>query len=158
MAGLTSTDSPLMRNARASGLAQANRRGLVNSSIAGQASETAALAAATPIASQEAAQAATANTAWGTNKASLASNERNTAAQIASDEKTKFATLAAQDRQAQADAIARLNDTYTGGIGNTLQNDKIPAATRSAAQRDIANLYTTSIARMRALYNYSPAW
>jgi hypothetical protein len=62
VAALTAEDSPLMKQARTSGLQLANARGVLNSSIAAGASEDAALRAATPIASQEAAQAQQTNT------------------------------------------------------------------------------------------------
>lgn len=60
---LMSADSPLMRQAQTSGLQSANRRGLLNSSMAVQAAQGAAYNAAVPIASQEAAQAAKENLA-----------------------------------------------------------------------------------------------
>lgn len=60
---LTSQDSPLMRQAQTSGLQKANQRGLLNSSMAVQAAEDAAYAAAVPVASQEAAQASSENLA-----------------------------------------------------------------------------------------------
>ena len=53
---ITAGDSPLMQAARTEGLKVANRRGLLNSSIAAGATQTAMLQAALPIAQQEAAQ------------------------------------------------------------------------------------------------------
>lgn len=61
VADLTSKDSPIMQQARTSGLQQANRRGLLNSSIAIGAAENEAYRAALPIASQEAGQMAQRN-------------------------------------------------------------------------------------------------
>lgn len=55
--GLLDSNSPYMRLARTAGQRNAARRGLLNSSIAGGASEAAAIAAAAPIASQDAQQA-----------------------------------------------------------------------------------------------------
>ncbi len=57
--GLLATDNPLMQQARTTGLQQANRRGLLNSSMAVGAAQAEMLRTAVPIASQEAAQAAT---------------------------------------------------------------------------------------------------
>lgn len=56
LTGLLAKDSPYLTLARQSGLRTASRRGLLNSSIAAGASEAAAIAAAAPIASQDAAQ------------------------------------------------------------------------------------------------------
>lgn len=54
---LTSQDSPLMQQAKTEGLKVANRRGLLNSSMAVGASQDAMVSKALPIASQDASQA-----------------------------------------------------------------------------------------------------
>lgn len=54
---LTSQDSPLMQQAKTQGLKVANRRGLLNSSMAAGATQEAMLDKALPIASQDASQA-----------------------------------------------------------------------------------------------------
>lgn len=59
--GLLDSNSPYMQAARMAGVRQANSRGLTNSSIAAGNSEAAAIAAAAPIASQEAQQIAARN-------------------------------------------------------------------------------------------------
>jgi hypothetical protein len=61
VASLTGEDSPLMKQARTSGLQAANARGLLSSSIGIGASEDAAYRVALPIAQQEAAQAQQSN-------------------------------------------------------------------------------------------------
>lgn len=58
---ITSQDSDYMTLARTSGLQNANKRGLLNSSIAAGASQAAAIAAAAPLASQNAQQMAARN-------------------------------------------------------------------------------------------------
>jgi hypothetical protein len=60
--------------------------------------------------------------------------------------------IASQDRATQSQAITSLGSTYTSGIGNTLQNDKIPSATRSQAQGDMAQLYRDQLAKVAQLY------
>lgn len=54
--GLLSSDSPYIQTARAAGTRTAHRRGLLNSSIAAGAAESAAIAAGAPLASQDAQQ------------------------------------------------------------------------------------------------------
>lgn len=54
--GLLSSDSAYMQTARAAGTRTASRRGLLNSSIAAGAAESAAIAAGAPLASQDAQQ------------------------------------------------------------------------------------------------------
>jgi hypothetical protein len=56
LSGLLASDSPYIQIARQGGLRTAHRRGLLNSSIAAGSGEAAAIAAALPIASQDAAQ------------------------------------------------------------------------------------------------------
>lgn len=63
LTGLLATDSKYLTQARGAGERTANRRGLMNSSIAAGSSEAAAIAAAAPIASQDAAQIAQKNNA-----------------------------------------------------------------------------------------------
>jgi hypothetical protein len=61
--GMLASNSPYMQAARMAGIRQANSRGLTNSSIAAGNSEAAAIAAAAPLASQEAQQIAARNQA-----------------------------------------------------------------------------------------------
>lgn len=63
LTGLLATDSKYLTQARQAGTRTANRRGLMNSSIAAGSSEAAAIAAAAPIASQDASQTAQKNMA-----------------------------------------------------------------------------------------------
>mgnify|MGYP003636497965 CR=1 FL=1 len=176
VAELTSQDSPLMRQARTSGMAMGNRRGLINSSMAVGAAEGAALGVATPIASQESQQKYGKNVQFMQNQqqdkttsATLASEEKRTAdslaadryrtdTSIASDERKTAASIAAQDRQTVAQQSGDLARTYTDGIGQTLVNDKIPATTRSAAQRDISGLYQASLQRLQTVYGVNLGW
>lgn len=176
VSALTSQDSALMRQARTSGMATANRRGLLNSSIAAGAGESAALGTATPIASQDAQQVYGKNVQklqgdqqmaqtqlqidadkYKTDQ-STASNKYQIDAQVAADRERTTATLAAQDRQALAQATTNLSDSYRSGISDSMQNEKVPAATRTAAQQNLANLYQGSLARLQSIYNVNLSW
>ncbi|WP_017182291.1 hypothetical protein [Sphingobium xenophagum] len=143
VAALTAQDSALMQGARTSGLKVANRRGLMNSSMAAGASETAAIGAATPIASQDASQI------YGKNIQKMQGDQQD---------KTTAATIAQADRANLAQTTASLADSYSNSVANTLTNDKIPAATRTAAQQNAANVYQQSIARLQSLYGVSLGW
>ena len=143
VAALQTQDSPLMRNAAASGVRAANRRGLGNSSIAIGASQAATLGAVTPIGSQDAKQ----------------TFDKNYQATDHSQQTRVVGTqVAAQDRANYAQSLTSAGNTYTTGIGNTLQNDKIPVATRSAAQADIAGLYRSQQQQLGALYGVTLNW
>ena len=126
VAALTSQDSPMMRQAAAQGLTAANRRGVSNSSIGIGAAQAAVIDRATPIASQDAQQSFGHNLQYD-------QNQQN-------------------DKQLAINSQLQANETYTQGIGQTLVNDKIPAATRSAAQSDIAGRYVAVSQSIRKLF------
>lgn len=174
--GLMSQDSALMRQARTSGLTTANRRGLINSSIAVGASQDAALKYAVPIASQTASQISTSNNTAASltaqqklNQANIDADAEKQKLSIASQEKIAdldrkaeadktASTLAAQERATLADLITKSQDSYTSGITNTLQNADISSTTRNSAQADIANLYTKSMNVLQGLYGTTLNW
>lgn len=114
---ITSQDSPLMRQAATSGTQLAARRGLVNSSLAAQASQQAVIGAATPIATADASlyqqqglanqnyrnSAATTNAQLGTNAGltglSLAAQAEQQAAQLAQQESQFGRSQSQQEHQ-----------------------------------------------------------
>lgn len=109
---ITAQDSPYMQNAARRGLEVANRRGLLNSSIASGSSQRAALEAATPLAMQE---AAAFQTAQQENLASMNANLQQTRSiandmlgqqrQLSDNESGRSA--AAANQRAQIDAQLR---------------------------------------------------
>jgi hypothetical protein len=132
-----------MRGATAAAAKGVNRRGLTNSSIGIGAGIAAGLGAVVPIASQDAQQ----------------NHAKNLAA--AEDSRTRdIAKLNAgvADRGNYAQSMASAASSYQAGIGNTLQNDKIPAATRNAAQADIAAIYKAQQASFASLYKTALNW
>ncbi|MCB1511066.1 MAG: hypothetical protein KDJ36_09185 [Hyphomicrobiaceae bacterium] len=111
---ITKADSPLMQAAKTEGLKIANRRGLLNSSIAAGATQRSMLDAALPIASQDATTAANKNAAarafeYGTAMQDLqiASTERLAAAQRDLDLLMQKNAIAAADRQQVRDIASR---------------------------------------------------
>lgn len=140
VASITSQDSALMRQASAMGERGANRRGMVNSSMGVGAGVDAALRTAVPIASQEAQQT------YGKNMQKM-QNDQSDKGFVIEREK-----IASSERASIADNMTRLNANYTSGIANTLQNDKIPSATRNAVQQDFAQLYQADLAKIKMLY------
>lgn len=112
---ITSADSGYMQLARTSGLQTANRRGLLNTSIAAGASQAAAIAAAAPLASQNASQSAQRNlTRLGAHftgeqqQADIASREKMLDEQLASEEARLGRQLTSQELQQQRDIANRL--------------------------------------------------
>lgn len=129
---LASTDSAMNRAAQGIGLRTANRRGLVNSSIAAGAATGAVLDRVTPIASQEAQQQYGA----GINSANLAAAERERLA-------ASVTTAAGNLQQAQS---------------ATLNNENIPAATRAALQSSNTAVFNAQIAALQKLYGTNLSW
>ncbi len=132
VSAITAKDSPLMRQARTTGLQTANRRGLINSSIAGGAAESAAISAATPIASQEMQQ----EYGWDVNAANNAKDERT----------------------AILNTYAQLSGDMMNAQSQTLSNDKIPSATRTAVQNSISGTFRAGMDFMSNLYGAKIGW
>lgn len=143
VAALQSQDSALMRGAIASGTKAANRRGLTNSTLGVGAGVAAGLGAVTPIASQDAQTA---------HQRNVVAMEDKRARDISKD------SIAAQDRASYMQGITQLGSNYSQGISNTLQNDKIPAATRSQVQGDLSNIYKAQQQQLSSLYGISLNW
>ena len=123
VAAITAGGSPLMQQAATAGMQAANRRGLGNSSMAAGASQQAVIAAATPIASQDAQQTAQKNALEMQNRqqTSMATMEDSRARDLSAAELASRKSLAdmedARVRQLQADqlkqqmGIATMEDT-----------------------------------------------
>ena len=140
VAAITSGNSDLMKAARTQGLQQAQRRGLGNSSMAVGAAELSALNAATPIASQEAQQIAQKNQA----QMGIDADWQKTQAAIASDQ-----------QKAILGSVTDLTANRFNAISNTLNNDKIPAATRAAVQSSIDGQYNQALDYLQNIYGVS---
>jgi hypothetical protein len=151
IAAITAGNSDYIKQARTSGMQAANRRGLGNSSMAVAAAEGAAIDRAAPIAGQEAQQI---------NQRNLSGQEFRQQGGIANQNfqyqrELDAARYASAEREMMARAITDLNSQRMSAFANTLQNDKIPAAARSAAQQSINDQQADAIARLEQLYGVS---
>ena len=141
LTGLLQQDNPYMQAARTSGLQTAQSRGLLNSSMAGEASQAAAIKAAMPIASQDASaftSAGMANTAASNQATQFNAGETNNAsrlgAELSSREKISKDSLAASSAQSNAQIQS----------AQTMANAQMQsAAVQSAANRE-ATLLTNA--------------
>lgn len=132
VAAITSKDSALMRTARTSGLQTANRRGVVNSSMAVGAAEQSALGVATPIASQESQQDL--------------------------QERVNQQNLAAAERERILAAQVQAQGNYSQALAQTLANDKIPAAARDSVQRSLRDQLYSNVSFIEDLYGVNLAF
>ena len=104
MSGLLSPDSPYMEVARTKGIQFANQRGLLHTSLAGEASQKAAIESALPIAQQDAkayTDAGLSRQAY-EQQAGLTDIQAGAASQLATQEAQHKGALAGQQIQAQS--------------------------------------------------------
>ena len=129
---ITKQNSPLMQQAKTSGIKFANSRGLLNSSIAGQAAQEAVIKQALPIASQDSQQA------YGKDIAGM---------NIAANAQDKAAALAASYEQ-----------TYASMFSNIAANENLPKATRDAYLNHLALLRDNNYALVEQFYGIDLQW
>lgn len=162
---LTASTSPYIQQARAAGMASANKRGLLNSSMAAGAAEGAAIGAALPIASQEAQQIAQKNSQ--TMQGGFAMDQQKSQEAYGRDiQKAEAdATMARQtqvtasnDRTAAANAVAEAQKSYLEAFGNIAANKDIPAATRDAYLGNLTNIRNSGIDFVQQLYGVDLQW
>jgi hypothetical protein len=187
LTGMLSTDSPYLEQARVTGQQQAQSRGLLNSTIAGQAGEAARIAAAQPFALQDAAATAQKNLSFqgfgqqasldsGNNAAAqtrltqqIASNEtisdrdaQNKLAlqQLQNDAQAKIANMnvsANSQDKAQA-AATNASSIYTQNINAIIGNANIPADARQTLMDNAKNQLNANIAMIEQIYNLDLDW
>jgi hypothetical protein len=143
LTALTASDSPYIAQARQGALAGANRRGLLNSSMAQGAAEGAAISAALPIASQDASQVAQKNLAAEQGGYSL--------------DQQKLVTAAA-DRNASLTAALQSNQTYNTAFTDIAQNKDIPAATRDAYIKNLQDTRNSGMDLIQQIYGINLNW
>lgn len=148
---ILASDSPLMRRAGAEGMQAANRRGLGNSSMSVQASQAAILNAATPIASQEAQQQASAELA----AADASNRERLQQAQLDAAAADTQARIAADERAKMLAALTDLTGQRFNALSNILANHKVSSGARSSAISSFNDQYQSTLNYLQNLYGVS---
>lgn len=176
--------SPLMQQARTQGLQQANRRGLLNSSLAVGASEDAAHRVALPIAQQAASQGygAIESSRQRTFQGSQADRDRALAREQQKRDIASRETMAAKDRalsteqqkrqyafqgeqagldrgqattNAQADFITRIESVYANQYQSIMQNENLNAKDRAAQIKSIQALRNQQLNYVNQMYDAS---
>ena len=164
--GLIAKDSPLMQQAATKGLKSANRRGLLNSSMAVQAAQAATLDAAVPIASQEAGQAHQSNMQGTDIEAQsrrqgvdIAAQERMQGTEIGARERLQGTELSSRERMQGTDIAAqeRLQGTELSARerlqGTELESRERMQGTELAAQSTLQGAELASRERMQQAEN-----
>lgn len=143
VAAITAQDSPLMKQAATRGAQLANRRGLLNSSIASQAAQEAVIGAAAPIAGQNASQIAAKN---------LGKINNDAQAGLQKD------AIAAQDRANLLQAGITANGQYLDAFGQIAGNKDIPAASRDAYLSSILAARNAPAGLAKGIYGVDLNW
>lgn len=184
---LTSQDSQLMRQAQTSGLQTANRRGLLNSSMAVKAAEDAAYAAAVPIASQDAAQANTENMANLDASTRLQLQSLSDAGQMdrlnasigatntqqqneinyqtamkqldrGLQEKLAKMNLDESQRGSAAQSVLASQELYNNRINNIMANTNLSAEDRTAQLASAKSFFDIQMDLVQQMYDVSLKW
>lgn len=173
---LTSQDSPLMRQAQTSGLQKANQRGLLNSSMAVQAAQDAAYAAAVPVASQEAAQASSENlanldaaTRLQLQDKTIAATDRQQQNEItyqtamkqldrSLQEKLANMNLNESQRASAAQSVLASQELYNNRINNIMANTNLSAEDRTAQLASAKSFFDIQMDLVQQMYDVQLKW
>lgn len=173
---ILASDSPLMQRARSQGQMAANRRGLLNSSIAGEAAQAAMIDAALPIASQDAdisnqqlmqgrdidlqkwLQKSDADLRTALQAGELGS--QRWIATLDADTRTSIANLqaASSDREKIGAMIAAAQQNYSSQYNAILGNENIPADRRDSELTHIANVMQAAVSLIEQSYGVDLTW
>ena len=143
LTGLLKTNSPLMKQARTSGLQAANRRGLLNSSMAVGASQKAMNSVALPVASQEASQ---------THQKNVASMD------VGSRERIASMNVAAHDRERATAAASAMANIYSEGFRTVASQHELPADARNQYLQHFGRVNDSNMALIEQLYGIDLEW
>lgn len=152
--GLLDKNNPLLKQARTRAKQFSNRRGLLDSTLAAQAGEEAALSVALPIASQQSKQLADKNiTAQDFRQRKVLQGE-----ELGSKERIASLNVAAHDRQFAVSAVTELQKKYGAMFNEIVKNNDIPADARERYFQHIAGLRDSDISFVEQLYNIDLDW
>jgi hypothetical protein len=161
----TSRDSPLMQKAQTEGMKLANRRGLLNSSIAAGQATDAALNYAVPLAQQQAAIRSTESLAgqdralqerlqqkdinYQTSERALDRNLQQTLAQW---------NLDSSDRNAAAQFLYNMETLYNSTVNNIQANTNLSAKDRETQLTSAKNLRDRQLDFVQQMYDVALDW
>jgi hypothetical protein len=162
---ILSAESPLMKRAASQGQMLANRRGLLNSSVAAEAAQAAMIDAAVPIASADATmdnqrflqQQDIANQRT-MQQADIAS--RNWQSQLDADTRTRIANMQVDtaDRDKIGTMVANIQAQHTSRINNIISNPEIPAETRAQYIADSNAWMRNQLDMLEGMYGVQLDW
>lgn len=176
LTGLLKQNSPIMQQAKTTGLQIGNKRGLLNSSMAVGAAQNEMIKAALPIASQDASQTASKNlsaqgfaqstglqqqqidSTTGLQAADIAARKELQVEDLGSKERIATLNVGANDRRFAISAAAELNKKYGAMFTEIIKNNDIPADARENYFAHIAALNDSDLALVEQLYLIDLDW
>lgn len=176
MTGILSSGSPYMEAARKSGERTAHKRGLLNTSLAGEASQKAAIESALPIAQQDAATVSKAGLqkqAFGEQAAltdiqagasyQLSAQEQRGAnyrqqQEIALSERLSLADVGLSERNAIASHMTTLGDNFQAKVAGIQVDPGLSDKAKASAIESVQNVYEANIESIGAIYGVEIDW
>lgn len=174
--GLLSNSNPLFTSARSSGERFANRRGLLNSSIAGQAAQQAIVNVALPIASQESSQEnqrviqgrdqrfTAGQTQLEREQArflqdrQLASSDRQFFGRLGEERAANLRGLESERQRGAAALAATAEQNFTTIFTNIANNTQIPQQAREQLLAQASRQRESSLRLIRQIYGIQIQW
>lgn len=140
---VTAQGGQLMQQAQTTGMKMANRRGLLNSSMAVEAAQGEAYKAAIPLASQQAQQIGQKN---------LQHMQGQTQKDVAA------MNIAAHDRQYAMGAVTEMEKKYGAMFSEILKNNDLSAAARNKYYQHIQALRQSDLNLVEQIYGIDLDW
>jgi len=154
LTGLLSKNTDYMKAATTSGLKTANKRGLLNSSIAVGAAHDSAIKNALPVASQDAAQISQQNLQRGQFDHDAGQLDK----QLGTQKELAYANIASYDREKAAALGASFENSYAEIYRTIAQNENLPAKVRDSYLAHAATIRDSNYNFMSQLYGIEIDW
>lgn len=143
LTGLLSSNNAYMKQAETVGKQAAQQRGLLNSSMGIQSAEAARIAAAAPLAAQDAQQ---------THQKNLANMD------LGSKERIAGLNVGAHDRQYAISGAVEAQKTYGAMLNEVIKNDSLSTEARNNYQTHFAAQLNEQMSLIEQLYNIDLDW
>lgn len=152
--GLLSAQNPLMTQARTSAMQFANKRGLLNSSMAAQAGEEAALKTVIPVASQESQQT------YGKNIQEMQARAQKdiVGTQTTAQKDIAGMNVAAHDRQYLANLTSEFEKKYGAMLTEVVKNNELTAGARNTYYQHFSALRDSDMSLAEQIYGVDLQW
>ncbi len=180
MSGILNSGSDYLKAARKAGERQAHSKGLLNSSMAVEAGETAAIKAALPIAQQDSQSIVNANlesslvrekaaassdlSAQESQQALALDNQQQEGANLRQaielewKDKISMAELSSQEKIALANSMATLGDNFQAKLAGIQVDPNIDDDAKTTSIADLQGVYRANLQSLASIYGVAISW